>query len=512
MIALLLASQVARVVVFPDRAQVTRTQAASCGTQAVKVEFNSLPPSADPSSLRAQTSEGGVESVDVIEEPRATPFSAEVNAAEDQLKRLGAQLAALHDAQAKTRDLDRLAGNLEEMSASLISTEIAQQPDVKAWRAALAQTLQARLDAARQRAEMVARERELQRQTNDVRNRLARLGEARDRRERRAEVLVSCPPGKSANVELTYLVGGASWHPAYEARADDGKGSVALSLFATVQQSTGESWDQAQVIISTAVPSQDATPPEIQPLRVYAQEREPPKKVLVRRDEMQRHAEEGAAGRTAATGLAAEEEGLSVQLFVKGPADVSGDGTPARLLVGSTQLQAAFAWKTVPKTLPFVFRVADLVNTAPFPLLEGQVDLFREGAYLGQLPLERVAEGARFHLSFGLEEKVKVKRTVIEEIKRDEGLFKSAQRFHYAYKFEVENHLGRAENVELSEQIPVSELSDVEVAVEDKTTQGFARNAEDGIVTWKLHLQPNEKRELQLAFHVDVPSDYATGF
>jgi len=511
-IALLLASQIARVVVFPDRAQVTRSAPAQCGTQAVKVEFNSLPPSADPSSLRATISEGGVESVDVIEEPRVTAFSSEVNALEEQLRRLGAQLAALHDAREKAQSLDRLAGHLEDMSASLISTEIVQQPDVKAWRAAFAQTLQTRLEAARQRADAIARERDLQRQAGDVRRKLARLGQARDRRERRAEVLVSCPSGQTARVELTYLVGGASWHPAYEARADEGAEKVALSLFATVVQSTGESWDQAQIAISTAVPSQDATPPEIAPLLVFAQEREPPKKVLVRRDEMQRHAEEGAAGKTATTGLAAEEEGLSVQLQIKGPADVSGDGTPARLLVGATQLQAAFAWKTVPKAVPFVFRVADLVNTAPFPLLEGEVDLFRGGAYLGKLPLERVAEGARFHLSFGLEEGVKVKRIVLEEIKRDEGLFKSAQRFRYAYRFEVESHLPKAETVEISEQIPVSELSDVEVALEDKTTAGFTRNVEDGIVTWKLRLLPHETKALQLAFHVDVPSDYATGF
>src|SRR5207302_2585901 len=126
-----------------------------------------------------------------------------------------------------------------------------------------AQTLQARLDAVRQRAEAATRERELRRQISDVRNKLSRLGAARDRRERRAEVLVSCPPGKTASVELTYLVGGASWRPAYEARADEDAKKVALSLYATVQQSTGENWDQAQVIISTAVPSQDATPPEI---------------------------------------------------------------------------------------------------------------------------------------------------------------------------------------------------------------------------------------------------------
>ena len=509
LVSIALATQVTRVVVYPDRAQVTRVQTVACGS---KAEFTGLPPAADPASLRASVSEGGVESVDVVEEPRATAFAPEVADVEQQLRKVEASLAALRDAQEKTRSLDRLAQNLEDVSAGLISTELPLGGDVKSWRSALAQTLQARMDAARQRSETSIHERELQRQAMDLRARLGRLGQARGKRERRAEVLVACPQGKNTRVELTYTVGGASWRPAYEARADEGASKVALSLYATVMQSTGESWDGAQLTISTAVPAQDATPPEIQPLRVFAEEREPPKKILVRRDEIQRHAEEGAAGRTASTGLAAEEQGLSVQLHVKGAADVPGDGNPARLLVGSTDLKAAFAWKTVPKTAPFVFRVADLVNTAPFPLLAGDVDVFRAGAYLGKLPLERVAEGARFHLSFGLEEGVKVKRVVLEEIARDKGIFKSAQRFRYAYRLELQNNLGRPETVEVAEQVPVSELSDVEVGLEDSTSPGFARNAEDGIVTWKLRLLAGEKKQLQLAFHVDVPSDYATGF
>src|SRR5207244_6846951 len=98
-------------------------------------------------------------------------------------------------------------------------------------------------------------ERELSRQLAEMRRRMGQLGEARQRRERRAEVLVSCPAGKTARVELTYMVGGASWQPAYEARADEAAGRVALSLYATVQQSTGERWEQAQVALSTAVPS-----------------------------------------------------------------------------------------------------------------------------------------------------------------------------------------------------------------------------------------------------------------
>ncbi len=510
LIGLLLSSQVARVVAYPDRAQVTRTQEVQCGGQAAQVEFAALPPSLDPGSLRAFTSEGGVESVDLIEEPRATAFSAEVNDLETRLRQIGGQLQALRDAREKAQGLDRLAGNLEAVTAHLISGEMQQQPEVKSWRAALDQTLRARMEAARQRAEAGVRERELRRQAGEAQRKLSRLGAARARSERRAEVRVSCPAGRTARVELSYLVGGASWQPAYEARAGDG--SVLLSLFATVRQSTGESWDGASLALSTALPAQEATPPEIAPLRVYAREREPPKKVLVRRDERQRHAEEGSADRTASGGMPAEEQGLSVRLLVPGRAEVSGDGTPARLFVASTSLPAAFAWKTAPQKVPFVFRVADLVNSAPFPLLAGEVDLFRGGGYLGRIPLERVAEGARFHLSFGLEEGVKVKRVVLEEIVRDEGLFKSSRRFRYAYRFEVENHLPRQEQIELQEQVPVSELSDVEVGLEEKTTPGYTRKAEDGIITWKLTLAAGEKRALELAFHVDVPQDYATGF
>ena len=528
MIALLVASQVVRVVVYPDRAQVTRAQEVAC--EAHKAEFLALPPSTDPSSVRAQTSEGGVESVDILEEPRATAFSAEVEQLDEQLRRLDARLDALRDAREKTQNASRLAQGLEESAALLVSEEMTQPaPDVKAWRAAFESTLQARLGAARERAQLAAQERDLSRQRGDLQQKRALLGAARSKRERRAEVLVSCPPGRTARVELTYTVGGAGWEPAYEARAeepatpstggarwaehptDETKGSVDLSLYATVRQSTGEDWQKARLALSTAVPSQDATPPELAPLRVYAEPREPPKKVLVRRDELQKHAESGEAQAGNARGMDVAQQGLSVQLLVKDPADVPGDGTPARLFVASAQLPARFAWKTVPRQAPFVFRAADLDDTAPFPLLAGQVDLFRKSAYLGRLPLGRVAQGERFHLSFGLEEGVRVKRTVVEEIARDQGLFNSAQRFRYAYRFEVQNLLGRPEQVELAEAIPVSELSDVGVELEDRTSKGFERNDEDGIVTWKLKLAPGEKRELELVFHVDVPNDYAMG-
>ena len=80
-----------------------------------------------------------------------------------------------------------------------------------------------------------------------------------------------------------------------------------------------------------------------------------------RRDEYVEHAETGATTPpSGSTGrVEAQAQGLSVQLVVPDKSDVKGDGTPARLFVAKTRLKAAFAFRTVPKLYPYVFRVAD---------------------------------------------------------------------------------------------------------------------------------------------------------
>jgi len=40
-------------------------------------------------------------------------------------------------------------------------------------------------------------------------------------------------------------------------------------------------------------------------------------------------------------------------------------------------MQARFALRAMPTIMPFVFRVADVVNSAPYPLLPGELDAFR---------------------------------------------------------------------------------------------------------------------------------------
>jgi uncharacterized protein (TIGR02231 family) len=504
---------VSSVVVYPDRAQVTRTQTVSCTGRNTVARFEEIPPAADPTSFRARAERATVEGLLASERTRQARYGAERERLEKQREGLEQELAALEHSHARTQALDALGSSYTEVALARIRRELAEpKPDTRAWAAALDTALGSRVRAAAEQESYAAKLRATSRTLAEVKTQEVRTMAASERIDRSVEVQLDCAAGTQARVELTYLVGGASWQPAYEARADEQGRAVELSTYATVKQSTGEDWKDARLVLSTAVPDENATPPELRPLEVSAEERKEERKVLVRRDEYQEHAQTGATTPSGGESLRATAQGLSVQLAVPERAEVPGDGSEVRLRVARTRLQASFAWRTIPKLYPVVFRVARLTNTAPFPLLPGAVDAFRHTGFLGRQPLERVAQGAPFELTFGIEEGLRVERQVVEEVARDTGFFGGKRRFNYAYRFEVANYRRGPEELEVAEHIPVSELEDVKVELDTKkTTAGYALDAADGIATWKLKLAPAEKRTVDLVFHVDVPSSYDSG-
>jgi uncharacterized protein (TIGR02231 family) len=502
------------VVVFPDRAQVTRATTVDCGARRA-VAFTGITPAASVDSFRARVPGGGsVDGLRVEKKARADALTAQFNELKAKLRALDADAQVLQDELGRARIRSQLGQKYLQVAVTEVQHEMAlERPDTKAWQQAFDSARGARTQGDAAQTDVAVKLRALQLKREELQRKLDALGYAAQREEVSAEVVVSCPQGSKARVELTYLVGGARWTPSYEAHADESGGGVELSAFATLAQSTGESWDQAKLTLSTAVPAQNATPPELKRLQVAAQERLPEKKVLVRRDEQVGQAEGGES--TVSGGdsqaLKVRAQGLSVQLEVPERATVLGDGSAQRLFVASHKLKAQFGLRTAPRLQPFVFRVAELKNQAPFPLLPGDLAAFRGSSLVARYGLKRVAEGAVFHLTFGIDDALRVKRVVLEEIKRDAGLFNTKKRFSYGYRFELGNWSKGPVELELWESLPVSEVDDVAVTMGEKTTTGYQLNSADGIAKWKVKLGAGEQKNVELAYKVDVPGSYDIG-
>ncbi len=519
------ADRVSKVVVYPDRAQVSRTTQIQCGEK-VQARFASLPPEADVQSVRAFVDVLGAQVLGVRTETEVlrTAYAKQVEQLDEEIRLVDGELSQLGEKRGRERSVDSVATRYEDVAVAMLGRELVEPPGnpatvaqlPKAWSLAVDSSLKVRLAHAASVASYEKTSRELRRKREELVAKRQRLHAASGQKQLHAEVLVSCPAGndRKAQVELTYLVGGAQFSTEHEARLGD-KGEVELTSYATLHQQTGEDWRDAQIVISTAIPRQNATPPELVPLRITATDRPPPKRLLVSRVEEQVHREASGGAPTGSTtpsggknadGVQLQDQGLSVQFVAPGTADVMGDGTPVRIRIARAELRGKVGYRTIPKLQPYVFRVADLVNTAGYPLLSGPVDVFRKGQFSARYGLSRVAAGERFELSFGLVDRLKVKRTVLEEISRDRGIFGTSRRVRYGYRFEVESYLPAAEEIELQEHIPVSELDDVKVSLDAKATPGYALNAPDGIVTYKLRLTPGEKRAVELHYYVDAPA------
>lgn len=509
-VALFSGAAVDQVVLFPDRALVTRTETVACGPRAT-VGFKGITPAAAPDSFRARASQGEVVGLRTAQVARREALSPQLKQLDEQLRVLNAQQALFTRERTRLEAKAKRADALADVGVTLAGKELAGDVgDPKGWDKAFDVALDARVQVGKALAALGTKERALAEQRAEVQRKRGELSFAAERLEYQAEVLVSCASGQ-ATVQLTYLVGGARWEPAWEARAQEASKSVELSAWATVRQATGEAWDGAKLVLSTAVPTQNATPPTLNTLLVEAQEREPPQKVLTRRDEDVKHAEAPGAGVAGPSqGLTARAQGLSVQLEVPGRQTVPGDGNPMRLFVARTTLAGTFTLRAAPRLSPAVFQVVELVNRAPFPLLPGPLDVFRSTGFVARTRLDRVAEGARFNLTLGVEDAVRLKRSVVEEVKRSAGAFGGKQRFQSSYRFEVASYAEEPIELELQEPVPLSELDDVSVAVANTTTPGFTRDGEDGIVKWAVKLRPKEKKQLLLSWTVDVPSSYDT--
>src|SRR5437588_5903949 len=90
-----------------------------------------------------------------------------------------------------------------------------------------------------------------------------------------AVITVELAAAGDLDLELSYLVMGASWHPQYDVRTqmneEQGEGQVELTYVGVVQQSTGERWENVGLSLSTARPSLAAVLPDLTPwyLNVY---------------------------------------------------------------------------------------------------------------------------------------------------------------------------------------------------------------------------------------------------
>src|SRR5262249_45097756 len=243
------------------------------------------------------------------------------------------------------------------------------------------------------------------RQIKDLEGKLASLAPAQEERTE-VKVFVNAGAAMEAEMSIRYQIGGASWVPYYDARLTTGSKAQApklqLARRASIQQRTGESWDEVGLALSTARPGAGTAAPELQPMTIDYEPDAPPARPTPLGGASRTLSREAAAVangrgdvdeeskprlRAAAPEPQQAEERfakIETQAFqaiyaIAGRVSVPATGEAKRVQIDEAQLDPALAVRTVPKRDQKAFLYAKVTMARGTPILHGPVYLLRYG-------------------------------------------------------------------------------------------------------------------------------------
>jgi len=500
----------ANVTVFVGQAEVTRrlqVRRHCSGPFSLVVE--GLPRSLEAGSVRVDG--GDVLVLEVSRESAVRPAAdaERARALRKTLATLGRRLAALDDDVKRLTSSSRLLEGYVTQRLAVggeghpVGLESAVET-IKFYNSHM-QTQHAALgEAATERARILGEKKELQEVLQGLEAATALAVTVEAQLGDRSDVRHALEQPREVTFMLRYVVHDASWQASYDLHVRTAEQTVELTYFGTVQQSTGEDWQDVALTLSSSDPSQNLSPPMVRQRFITFQEN---------RDEGYEY-----FGRERGGG---ERSGASAALLLELPrsATIPSDGQKHRKTVTRFEMSADFAHYATPSASPHAYVRATLTNSGPYPLLpSGTVRVFKDGSYVASSVLSTiVGVHGRFTSFLGVDPLVKL--TVEPESRRHESSLLRGDVTTFSKRIQLSNRRSAPLKILLKESVVQSQSDKIQVELLSPTARDLVESEADvdvlslspglsrahldnvtGALTWGACVAPSADASLLLSF------------
>ena len=526
-------SRITAVTVYADRATVTREAEVQIPAGASAVDFDALPATLFPDSLRAQGTAsiavtlGAVDNKLVTGAELAAPRERELHAKLQDLQDKRALAATEGEAlDAKRKFLAALG-----QQAGEVTNQNFVHLDLHAdqWNAASAALYSGTSEILKATASLAVTLRDMDKQISAAQQELAVLRTG-TRNSFRVTVPVEAKTATVLKLRLSYQLPSVSWRPIYDARLDTASNKVALTQFGEVRQATGEDWNDVALTLSTAQPARGAEPPPLATAWVslydYAQ-------YNMRRNMA------AARNKAAAMELSAIEDSSSAidnvapasvlpsapveaqfqnasidtggyvsEYKIPGAVTVTADNTTRKLMIGGLESSSTLLAQLRPAVSVSAYLIARTTLGGEAPLLPGSASLFRDGVFIGSANLPLLRPGEETNLSFGIDDQVVAKRQILADSRGSSGLIAKDTTLERKSVTTIQNLHRFAVKTEVLETLPVSQNEKIKIEVlGDATTPGYVKDADNvtGLAKWSLDLPAGGKSEIKVGWRISWP-------
>ena len=534
-------SRTEAVTVYPSGAEVTRVGKVKLEGGEHTLMFADLPANAVAASIRVEGKATGkleIGSVDTrsVSVPRTdeSAVASERRRVEEAIEKLKDERSALQAAVLAAETQRKLIENLAQLPTRPAPAAGAPAPEPD-WAQLFGLIGQRAAEAQKVILDTQIKAREVDRQIKDQEGKLATLAPTQEARIE-VKVFVNAGSPLEADIVIRYQVRSASWTPYYDARLTTGTKAqppkLQLVRRASIQQRTGETWENVTLALSTARPAAGTAAPVLNPMIIDYESEAPvaqarPQAGVSRgvvAEQAPAAGDEESDQRRAGfirgkTATARETVALDevrarveVQAFqaiygIAGRVTVPATGETKRVQIDDMQLDPALIVRAVPKREEKAYVYAKLTTARGTPLLPGQISLFRDTTFVGNGRLPLLAPGEEHELGFGVDDAIRIRHTLAEEKRSESGIITSSKTDARSYRIIVKNLHERAINLTVLDQVPVSQNADIKVELTGKTAP-TKRDVDDkrGVLAWEMKLEPDEERTVEFGYRATWPA------
>ncbi len=192
----------------------------------------------------------------------------------------------------------------------------------------------------------------------------------------------------TADLELSYLTGGSGWIPVYEIFAAGNK-SLKINYRAKILNNTGIDWDNLNITLSTADPSQYYSAPDLDPFIVSRSDGYKYQNNYNKEDNEDAQSQlQSQIQRMNSSGSLEEEEILTpdreITFNISKKYSFRSGSTPSLIDVTNYDLAPEFLYRTAPKKEEQVYSIARIKDWEKLNLIDGEASIYNNGNFLGK--------------------------------------------------------------------------------------------------------------------------------
>jgi len=509
-----------RVTVYRQGAVVTRAGEVAIPAGSNRLIVRGLPASIDSKTLRV-TVEGGSVQLGGVELAKINEGKF-VSEAERELRRkieeTGDQRVVIQDdvntAETQLKLLDSLAAN-PVGSTTRASIDGANLGTVLTTMATSAGAARKRVRDAHLRLRTL--DRELEKMKAD----LAKVA-TQSKQSTEVRASVEAAGAATANLAVSYTIENAGWDWIYQARLDTAKKRISLDRQGSVHQGSGEDWKNVVLTLTTALPADDVATPRINSLFLDLQVPPPPRSEALGMMAKRSRDVLGAPSAVAAppaelqevmvTGgrrqAAASSTDYIAEYKIPSRVSLSADREPRLYPIAEDEFEVDLVARIVPSASHAAHLESVFKYQSQLPIEAGQLELYRDGAFVGEAETQAFLPGAEVRMPFGADERIRVAVRNEQAQSGQRGVISKQTVKETRQRFEVTSYHPGPIPVEIIDRIPVSKNADIHVEVLKGATEATVKDFEGkpGLLLWKLDAPPQKAVSIRHYYSVQYPS------